>query len=79
MKNQQIYLELNQLISIQKHCTSQKTPHNQKKQQKISSKVIGNELVTLISETLSTEALNINTTPHKNNFSKLPLYFEEVI
>ena len=42
-----------------------------------SSKIIGNELVTLTSETPSTEDPTFTKAPHKNHISKLHQSFEE--
>ena len=44
-----------------------------------SSKLIGNKLVILTSETLSTEATTITTTPNKKNYFKFTAPFEESI
>ena len=65
------------LLSNNKQCAFQKIPKCKKN--KLSSKIIINELVILPSEVTSTESHNITTTPHDKSIYEVTAFFEEHI
>ena len=58
-------------------CLSEDTLELKETTNKFSSKLIWNELDTLNSETPSIESTTVTTTPHEDNISNIPPYFEE--